>query len=467
MTSNKNNTSIIRREILIRICKVLLHEDYENIDRIPIELKPKNKGSWRCCVYKDRAVLKYKIMAILGFSEKDETDELTPLSYYAKNPLGTKNFFLSTIDEACSNCQASKYVVTNSCRGCDARPCQINCPKDAVVFRNGKAQILDDRCVNCGKCEAECPFNAISFIARPCENVCPVNAIYENENGKECIDTDKCILCGKCVLACPFGAIIPSSNLPQIITDVKNNVKLIAVTAPSIAGQFREQMSSIYGSIIKLGFDDIVPVATGADITIGNEASELNSLIEKDKDTFLASSCCPSWVYYVNNQPDIDNKILSETLSPLNYTCKKVKKENPDAKVVFIAPCVAKKKESLAVAECDYCISFEELGALLVASNIEISNSEKYIPQQIASAEGYGFAKAGGVAQAIKQNTSDQCKIESINNLNKSNIRQIKKIIKKRSYNFLEVMSCEGGCLGGNLSIVSKREAERIFSAKP
>ncbi len=466
MTPNKNNAFIIRRELLIRLYRALLNENSNDVDRIPIDLKPKTGGSWRCCVYKDRAVLKYKMMAILGFSEEDETDELTPLAHYAEHPKGTENFFITTIDEACSNCQTSKYVVTSSCQGCDARPCQVNCPKDAIVFKEGKAQIIEDLCVNCGKCEKECPFNAISFIARPCENACPVDAIYENEDGKECIDMDKCILCGKCMQACPFGAIIPASDVPHILNDIKDNQKVIALTAPALAGQFRESMDKVYGSILSLGFSDVVPVAMGADITVANETKELASLIKQNSNVTMASSCCPSWVDYVKKQSGIDSSILSETLSPLNYTCKKIKEENPDSKIVFIAPCVSKKAESLSIPECDYCISFEELGSLLVAARIEISASQSYVPKHSASQEGYGFAKAGGVAEALVKSTSDNYKVSSICDLNKSNIREIKRTIKNHSCNFLEVMSCDGGCLGGNLSIVSKREAERIFASK-
>ena len=167
MTPNKNNASIIRKDLLIRLYRELLSNDTANVDRIPIIIKPRGREPWRCCVYKDRAVLKYKIMSMLGYSEADEKDELTPLSWYAEHPKGTNSFYLNLIEEACSNCPPPSYVVTNLCRGCEARPCQVNCPKDAVSFQNGQAVINAENCINCGKCMRECPYNAIHYQPRP------------------------------------------------------------------------------------------------------------------------------------------------------------------------------------------------------------------------------------------------------------------------------------------------------------
>ncbi|MBI9036028.1 MAG: hydrogenase, partial [Bacteroidales bacterium] len=83
MTVN-NNAMFIRRDLLTRLCKLLQNGDMiPQIDRIPVEMRPRNNSPIRCCVHKDRAVLKYKLMACLGYNIADETDELTPISEYA------------------------------------------------------------------------------------------------------------------------------------------------------------------------------------------------------------------------------------------------------------------------------------------------------------------------------------------------------------------------------------------------
>jgi len=465
MTPNKNNASFIRKDLLIRLCRVLLSDDIKSVDRIPLDIKPKNKEAWRCCIYKDRAVLKYKLMSLLGYSEGDETDELVPLSWYAQRPQGYKSFYLNLISEACSNCPSNHYEVSNFCRACEARPCQSNCPKNAISFKNGKAVIDQELCVNCGKCLKECPYNAIHYQARPCQEACPVNAIYQDEDGNEMIDMDKCILCGKCLQECPFGAIIPSSVLPQIIKDIKSGKQLIALVAPSIAGQFRDKLSKIYSSIKKLGFSEIYELAWGAEQTAEHESKELIDILEKGNSTPLMSSCCPSWVDYAEKSKFDYKEYISHTASPLAFTAEKARKDNPDAKLVFIAPCIAKKRETELQTDCEYCISFEELGAYLVASEIEISEQDEAQAKVSGNETGKNFAKAGGVAKAVESSIDKEVRIAAIDGLSKSNQRIINEMLKKREFDFLEVMSCEGGCLGGCQSLTSPNEGLKIFKA--
>ena len=147
----------------------------EEIDRLPIELSPrKSKVRGRCCVHKERAVWKYKTLPLLGFDMQDEEDELTPLSEYAKRALfrseNKKENIMCVVDEACSSCVSVNYEITNLCRGCVARSCYMNCPKDAIRFKkNGQAEIDHETCISCGKCHQSCPYHAIVYIPIPCE----------------------------------------------------------------------------------------------------------------------------------------------------------------------------------------------------------------------------------------------------------------------------------------------------------
>lgn len=464
MTPNKNNASIIRKNLLIRLCKAYISGNISSVDRIPLEIKPKIREAWRCCVYNDRAILKYKLMALLGYSESDETDELVPLSWYAEHPKGYKSFYLNLISEACSNCPSNHYEVSNFCRACEARPCQSNCPKNAISFKNGKAVIDQDLCVNCGRCLKECPYNAIHYQARPCQESCPVNAIYQDEYGNEMIDMDKCILCGKCMQECPFGAIIPSSILPNIIKDIKSGEKVIALVAPAIAGQFRDKLSQIYGSIKKLGFSEICEVAWGAEQTAEHESKELIEIVEHENRKLLMSSCCPSWVDFVKKSKFDLEQFISTTPSPLVYTAKKVREKFPDAKLVFIAPCIAKKRETIEKSNCDYCISFEELGSFMVAAGIEISEQDEVQAILSGNIMAKNFAEAGGVANAVKNSIDKKVRTTTIDGLSKANQRIINQMIKINEFDFIEVMSCEGGCLGGCQSLTSPNEGKQIFN---
>ena len=166
-----NNAIQTKRELLTRIIKLLKEDNIlEEIDRIPYEMRPKSKTPIRCCVHKDRAVLKYKIMAILGYNISDEEDEMMALSEYVIMAYSRKKEtpnYLTVVDEACSSCVQVNYTVSNLCQGCEGRPCQVNCPKDAIRVLNGKAVIDHQQCVNCGLCQKACPFHAIAYLPVP------------------------------------------------------------------------------------------------------------------------------------------------------------------------------------------------------------------------------------------------------------------------------------------------------------
>ena len=124
-----NGSTFIRRELMIRIVRAFDAGTLESeLDRIPIKLRPKNEPSSRCCVYHDRAILKYRLMALLGVSVEEETDEAKPLSaYYAEKAwshpgeTSTPKTPLSVCGPACSGCPDARVVSTQNCRGCFAR----------------------------------------------------------------------------------------------------------------------------------------------------------------------------------------------------------------------------------------------------------------------------------------------------------------------------------------------------------
>ena len=286
-----NNVMIVRHGLLAKLVKLWKENRLlEEIDRLPIELSPrKSKVIGRCCVHKERAVWKYKTLPLLGFDMQDEVDELTPLSEYAKQALlrseNKKENLMCVVDEACSSCVQVNYEITNLCRGCVARSCYMNCPKDAIRFKkNGQAEIDHDTCISCGKCHQNCPYHAIVYIPIPCEEVCPVKAISKDEYGVEHIDESKCIYCGKCVNACPFGAIFEISQVFDILQRLRNKEPMVAIVAPSILAQFAAPVEKVYGAIKSLGFLEVVEVAQGAMETTRHEAEELKEKLLRELD---------------------------------------------------------------------------------------------------------------------------------------------------------------------------------------
>ena len=135
----KINVMIVRHKLLTNLIKLWnAGELVDKIDRLPIELSPRNaQVRGRCCIHKERAVWKYKSLPLLGYDMTDEQDELTPLSDYARRALEReqiKDNIMCVIDEACSSCVRTNYDITNLCRGCVARACSHACPKNAIEF---------------------------------------------------------------------------------------------------------------------------------------------------------------------------------------------------------------------------------------------------------------------------------------------------------------------------------------------
>lgn len=454
-----NNVMIVRHKLLAELVRLWKENSLmEKIDRLPIELSPRrSKIHGRCCVHKERAVWKYKSFPLLGFDMTDEEDELTPLSNYARKALerteNTKDNLLCVIDEACSSCVQVNYEITNLCRGCVARSCYMNCPKKAIDFKkNGQAKIDHDTCISCGICHSSCPYHAIIYMPIPCEEVCPVKAISKDENGIEHIDESKCIYCGKCINACPFGAIFGISHSFDVLQSIRRGEQVVAIVAPSILAQFNNPIENVYGAIREIGFTDVLEVAQGAMDTVSNEAAELKEKLEEGQ-PFMTTSCCPSYIELVEKHlPDL-KKYVSTTGSPMFYTARIAKQKYPDAKIVFVGPCLAKRKEVRRDHCVDYTLTFEEIGSIFAGLDIKVEEAIPFVMPFTAVREAHGFAQNGGVAGAVKAYLGKSHEIESfqVADLNKKNIGLLRVYARtgKSPAPFIEVMACDSGCVSG------------------
>lgn len=411
---------------------------YDALLDIPKDIVPGKQPTMRCCVYKERAILGEMVKVCMG-GDKD-----------FKHPI-------TVIDIACDECPVGGYEVTNACRGCMAHRCEDVCKKGAISFdKNHVAHIDKSKCVECGLCAKVCPYTAIVCRKRPCQNACKVKAISKNEDSAAVINQNKCISCGACVYQCPFGAIIDKSYILQVIDLLKKsqggeNYKMYAVVAPSISSQFvYAKLGQVISGIKQLGFHTVVEAALGADMVSASEAKEL---AEKG---FLTSSCCPAFVEFIEKNFPAMKEYVSHNLSPMATIARYIKSKAPNAKIVFIGPCTAKKaevaKESVQ-PYIDAVLTFEELQALFDSKDLDITTLDEDVLDN-ASYFGRIFARSGGVSDAIAQALKEQgldfdLKACACDGIEACKIALLKKSKGVLDANFIEGMACVGGCIGG------------------
>ena len=413
----------------------------ENILDIPTMLVPGKHPTVRCCVYKERAILGERVKIAMGGDKNNPN-------------------VIEVIDIACDECPVGGFEVTNACRGCLAHRCEDVCKFGAISFdHNHVAHIDKSKCKECGACAKVCPYAAIVSRKRPCQNACKVKAISMNEDKAATIDNSKCIQCGACVYQCPFGAISDKSYIVDAIEILKNSQrnspdskqKAYAIVAPSISSQFSyAKLGQVITGLKKLGFNDVIEAALGADMVAMAEAKELS---EKG---LLTSSCCPAFVQYIKSQFPALVEHISHNMSPMAVLAKYIKETTPGAKVIFIGPCTAKKAEAQLEEVKQYvdCVlTFEELQALFDSRDFDLSAFEEGVLNN-ASYFGRIFARSGGLTDAATQAMKEQNIDFEIKPVVCDGIEACRMALLKLSKgaldgNFIEGMACIGGCING------------------
>lgn len=446
MRKFETDVQLIKYEVLRGVAELALEGSLsEKLHTLPKIVAPGPRPRIRCCIHKERAIMEQRIKLATGG--------------HSDNPN-----IIEVMDIACDECPIYRFTVTEACRGCLAHRCSEACPVGAIQHVGGRAYINPNKCAECGKCKAVCPYNAISDVMRPCKKACPTHALSFDDDKKAVIDNEKCIQCGACAYQCPFGAIADKSFIVNVIEELmraKNDkdIRMYAVIAPSISSQFTSvTIGQVVNGIKQMGFHDVVEVALGADMVALHETKELALAAGQKK--FVTSSCCPSFVRYIEKfYPTLKDNI-SDTVSPMIAVSRLIKSMDQKACIVFIGPCTSKKAEIMRdelKGDTEYVITFEELCAMLDAMNINLEECEE-APLDNASFFGRIFARTGGLTEAIKHAIEIENVDLDFRPVVCDGIAECDKALKLAKFNrlkenFIEGMACVNGCIGGAASL--------------
>ncbi len=371
---------------------------------------------------------------------------------------------------------------------------------------SSKALVRDpNKCILCGDCVRACSeiqgIGAIDFAHRG--SFIQVTPAF----GKD-LAMVECVDCGQCARVCPTGSITPRSEIDIVWADIDNpNKKVVAQIAPAVRVAIGEMFGLQPGDVLTgqiaaalrlLGFDQVYDTSFTADLTVIEEANEFVKRKNSGDNLPLMTSCCPGWVKYVEQYHPEHLANLSTCKSPQQMFGSVAKDLLPkefgttreDLVVVSIMPCTAKKFEAKRpefytdnVADVDHVITTQELASMIKQAGINFKDLDPEpldMPFGFKSGAGVLFGNTGGVSEAVLRYLYEKIKgvqLESVYfhearglkgvkevcvNLNGadvniaivnglSNIKHVLKEMKegKKHYDFIEVMSCPGGCIGG------------------
>lgn len=302
-----------------------------------------------------------------------------------------------------------------------------------------------------------------------CQNICPMNAITRIPvNQMLSINPDLCINCGLCVDACDTGVLMDRTELLPVLSRIKAGERVIASVAPAIAGQFGEDVTldMLREAFVKVGFADMVEVAFFADMLTLKEAVEFDKIVQKPGDIMITSCCCPMWVgmlkkIYYNLIPD-----LSPSISPMIASGRILKALNPDVRVVFIGPCIAKKaeaKDADIAGAIDAVLTFQEVKSMFDALELDPKTLRGIPSMEYASQGGRLYGRTGGVSVAVAEALEEMfpLKYKMLKSVQANGVRECKEMLQSvqegtLDASFVEGMGCVGGCVGGPKIIIPK-----------
>ena len=287
-------------------------------------------------------------------------------------------------------------------------------------------KLKKSNCKNCYKCIRHCPVKSIRFSGNQAN-------IVGNE----------CILCGQCFVVCPQNAKEIADETERVKVLIDSGAPVIASVAPSfIANYDGVGFEELKAALKKLGFADAEETAVGATIV----KREYERLLNEDDRNILISSCCHSVNLLIQKYYPSCLPYLADVLSPMQAHCKDIKQRYPNAKTVFIGPCVAKKDEAdYYTGFTDAVLTYEELTEWFEAAGIV---PEKKLDKSDESLARF-FPTTGGILKTMQKNMRpdytylavdgvENC-MAALHDIEEGNIEHC----------FIEMSACAGSCIGG------------------
>ncbi len=280
-------------------------------------------------------------------------------------------------------------------------------------------------CKNCYKCIRHCPVKSIRFSGNQAH-------IIGNE----------CILCGQCFVVCPQNAKEIVEEIEKVKVLLQSGVPVIASLAPSFIANYEDcGIGAMRKALQKLGFTDVEETAIGATVV----KNEYERILRENKPDVLISSSCHSINLLIQKHYPKALPYLADILSPMQAHCRDIKERMPDAKTVFIGPCVAKKDEGEHYEGLvDAVLTFEELSKWLAEANIHIEKESDY---DDCSRTRF-FPTTGGILKSMAERLPNYTYLALDGTENC--IAALKDIVQGKIQRcFIEMSACVGSCVGG------------------
>ena len=280
-------------------------------------------------------------------------------------------------------------------------------------------------CKNCYKCIRHCPVKSIRFSG---------NQAY--------IIGNECILCGQCFVVCPQNAkqIVDEREKVKVLLDSGSPV-YVSLAPSFIANYEGVGINSVRKALKKLGFADVEETAIGATM-VKNEYERM--LFEEERDIVI-SSCCHSVNLLIQKYYPKELQYLADVMSPMQAHCCDIKARYPEAKTVFIGPCVAKKDEAEYYGGIvDAVLTFDELTNWMKEANVTFEPDE----DDTDFGRARFFPTTGGILKTMTKNNPDYTymAIDGVENC----IAALKDIENGNVHKcFIEMSACSGSCVGG------------------
>lgn len=280
-------------------------------------------------------------------------------------------------------------------------------------------------CKNCYKCIRYCPVKAIRFSGNQAH-------IIGNE----------CILCGQCFVVCPQNAKVISSELEKVKVLLQTGEPVVVSLAPSFIANYRGVgIESMREALKKLGFFDVEETAIGATVV----KNEYERMMREDERDIIISSCCHSVNLLIQKRFTKALAYLADVVSPMQAHCMDIKRRIPNAKTVFIGPCVAKKDEAeYYEGIVDAVLTYEELTEWLKQENIELGTEI----DESENSRARFFPTTGGILKTMDTEKLGYTflAIDGVENCMNA-LHDIED--GKLHHCFIEMSACVGSCIGG------------------